>query len=115
MGAVGRALRMAEKIPNGMLTSEADRWKKRARILVYAPEAYSPTQPPRHKMVIVLVIVIVTQVSLMTPILSWKESLPLAVNQAVVKHRQSYFSSGRALGEMSSLVDNHGTDRAQRY
>jgi uncharacterized protein len=34
--------------------------KNGARILVYAPEAYSPTQPPRHKMVIVLVIVIAT-------------------------------------------------------
>jgi antibiotic biosynthesis monooxygenase (ABM) superfamily enzyme len=61
MGAVGRTLRMAEKIPNGMVTSEADRWKKTGLEFWFtAPEAYSPTQPPRHKMVIVLVIVTVT-------------------------------------------------------
>ena len=52
---------MAEKIPNGRVTSEADRRKKTGLEFWFtAPEAYSPTQPPRHKMVIVLVIVTVT-------------------------------------------------------
>jgi antibiotic biosynthesis monooxygenase (ABM) superfamily enzyme len=91
---------MAEKIPNGVVTSKADRRKTtRLEIWFTAPEVYLPTQLSRHKMVIVLVIVmfcmlnilapvfatllsglhplvrslivIVKRVSLMTPILSW--------------------------------------------